>query len=124
MRLRRDQLGIVGDRGSGIGFRIELPVREVSGRMVPYPLHEETVGSLARVYGGQLRQGNFRLPIAIKLQRDLPLTREQNESVVAKFDTERTIYLRIHAKNSTVKAETPNCAILRFGSCRQRYDVP
>lgn len=59
------------------------------------------------MYGGQLRQGNFRLPIAIKLQRDLPLTWEQNESVVAKFDTERAVYLRIHAKNSTVKAETP-----------------
>jgi hypothetical protein len=107
MELRHTQFGIIGDRGMSNTIRIELAVCELENRVTCVPLHDDTVGSLARVYGGQLRQGNFRLPVAVKIQRDMSLIREQSESVAAKFDTERGAYLRVHATDTSFRSEVP-----------------
>ena len=115
MQLRHDQLGIIGDRGTGVSLRVELAVEQVGGRSVCVPLHDEaTVGSFARVFPGRLRQGNFRLAVAVKVQRDSSLTREKSESVAAKFDTERAAYLRAQGPDPSPRLELP---IVRF------YDV-
>ena len=120
MELPHEQIGTVGDRGATPSVRIELTVRSLDGVHRCVPLHDESVGSLARVYGGQLRQGNFRLPVAVKVQRDAPLSREQSESVAAKFDTERAAYLRVHPADAPPRSDV---SVVRYLDLTQGPDA-
>jgi len=90
------QLGVVGSPGRRDQFRLEIAVRTEGPREEFECLHDpEKVGTFARVYAGQLRQGNFTLPLAVKIQRDAAMRSEQAQSVAAKFDCERLAYRRL-----------------------------
>lgn len=59
-------------------------------------LHDENVGTYARVYRGRLRLGNWEQPVAVKIQRE-HVKGEAPEEVAAKFNRERLAHLQLQA---------------------------
>lgn len=111
MQLSHQQLGVAGDRGTSDKIRIEFAVLPDRPRTEFVQLHDDGIGTFARVYRGQLRQGAFLIPVAIKVQRDASLTQEQSRSVAAKFDTERAVYLRVQQEDDTAG---PGGGVVRY----------
>src|SRR5262245_13706415 len=54
--------------GSG-AFRLEVGARGQEG-LASDLMHSEGAGKFARVYSAELRQGDVRIPVAVKAQRD------------------------------------------------------
>lgn len=84
----RQRLGIIGSDCCG-EFRVELAAVESEGPLRLELLHEEGVPTFAHVFRGRMNCSGFHVAVAVKLQRDQPLTKEQSQCVSAKFDIER-----------------------------------
>lgn len=100
MTLPHNQLGVRGDRGPPDPPRVELEMVDagIGGEFVT--LDGDGVGSFARVYRGRLRFGGVELPVAVKVQRDEALVREQSDSVAAKFAVEFGIHRQLAERDA------------------------
>jgi hypothetical protein len=93
--MKREAIAVEG-APAGDGLRLELGVLGGSRGLELEFLHDpDRTGTFARVVRGQLCQGDLRLPVAVKLQRDAALSREDSASVTAKFEAERNLHRRL-----------------------------
>ena len=97
--MKREKIGVAGAPTSEAVF-LELERRRESVGLEFEQLHADEVGNFARVLLGRVGRDEWRIPVAVKFQRDVSLSREQSRSVTAKFDIERSIHRRLQANRS------------------------
>jgi hypothetical protein len=75
-------------------------------------LHDEVrVGTFARVYRARLGQGDLAQTVAVKLQRDRALSRQESDAVAGKFTHERAIHRRL--QQEMAPEEVDGSAVVR-----------
>lgn len=94
--MNREMLAIVGSP-PGYGPSLELEHQPGTSRLQLEQLHADDVGTFARVLSGRLGESEYAIPVAVKIQRDVSLSREQSRAVNAKFAIERSVHRRIQA---------------------------
>lgn len=92
----RQRLGVLGSDCAG-DFRVELAACASERQLDLELLHDEGTPTFAHVFRGRLNCSGFHVPVAVKLQRDQPLTKEQSQCVNAKFAIERDVFRRLQA---------------------------
>ncbi len=102
--MNREMLAIFGSP-SRHGSRLELDRQPGTDRLQLEQLHADDVGTFARVLSGRLGEGEFAIPVAVKLQRDASLSQEQSRGVHAKFAIERSIHRLIQTAEPTDDAD-------------------
>src|SRR6267142_3976900 len=99
--MERTSLGV---RDAPLSDRIRLELNGLSDTNGLHLelLHDTKTGTFARVLRGAWGHGELSRPVAVKMQRDDALSREESVSVTAKFDMEHGIYRHLQGDGSAL----------------------